>query len=76
MLLIHPIGKELWFDFGPPKKLTKADFRKHFKHLQFDSVLQYVAFPQQIELDDHTQNPDPRFAGRKVNKKSFTSNII
>ncbi|KFG80924.1 intracellular serine protease [Metarhizium anisopliae] len=38
--------KELWFDFGPPKKLTKTDFKKHFGHLQFDSALQYVAFPQ------------------------------
>ncbi|KAF4961920.1 hypothetical protein FSARC_9961 [Fusarium sarcochroum] len=60
--------KELWFDFGPPKRLTKRDFRNHFKHLQFDTVLQYVAFPQ-IELDDRKQMPDPRFAGR--NDMSF-----
>lgn len=41
-----PIDKELWFDFGPSKKLTKTGFKKHFGHLQFDSALQYVAFPQ------------------------------
>ncbi|KAJ4244398.1 hypothetical protein NW762_014526 [Fusarium torreyae] len=57
-------SKELWFDFGPPKRLTRADFRNHFKHLRFDTVLQYVAFPQ-IELDDHKRLPDPRFAGRE-----------
>ncbi|KAK8925053.1 Major intracellular serine protease [Metarhizium anisopliae] len=41
-----PEDKELWFDFGPSKKLTKTGFKKHFGHLQFDSALQYVAFPQ------------------------------
>ncbi|KAF5673912.1 intracellular serine [Fusarium heterosporum] len=56
--------KELWFDFGPPKRLTRTDFRKHFKHLRFDTVLQYVAFPN-IELNEHKTTADPRFAGRE-----------
>lgn len=43
---------ELWFDFGPPRtgSITQAEFRKHFGHLQFDRILQYVAFPR-VELN-------------------------
>ncbi|RSL52172.1 hypothetical protein CEP54_011046 [Fusarium duplospermum] len=63
-LNVGGLGKELWFDFGPPKKLTMADFKIHFRHLQFDTILQYVAFPQ-IELDDHKQIPDRRYAGKE-----------
>ena len=69
-LLICYSGKELWFDFGPPKKLTRADFRRHFGHLRFDTILQYVAFPQ-IELDDHKQIPDRRYAGKEVGIRRF-----
>ncbi|KAJ3508082.1 hypothetical protein NM208_g15874 [Fusarium decemcellulare] len=50
-------SRELWFDFGPPKKLSRADFRKHFSHLRFDKALQYVAFPQ-IELEGNGEPPD------------------
>ncbi|KAK2041785.1 hypothetical protein LZ31DRAFT_501822 [Colletotrichum somersetense] len=42
--------KEMWFDFGPPRTFTKDNFGRHFDHLQFDSVLQYVAFPR-IQLE-------------------------
>ncbi|KAM0419064.1 hypothetical protein ACHAPT_012003 [Fusarium lateritium] len=63
-LNVGGLGRELWFDFGPPKKLTRADFRRHFGHLRFDTILQYVAFPQ-IELDDHKQIPDRRYAGKE-----------
>ncbi|RSL61222.1 hypothetical protein CEP53_005192 [Fusarium sp. AF-6] len=63
-LSVGGLGKELWFDFGPAKKLTRADFRRHFGHLRFDTILQYVAFPQ-IELDDHKQIPDRRYAGKE-----------
>ncbi|KAF4457029.1 intracellular serine protease [Fusarium austroafricanum] len=58
------LNKELWFDFGPPKTLSRAEFRKHFKHLRFDTVLQYVAFPQ-VDLKDQKRTSDPRYAGRE-----------
>ncbi|TLS24928.1 hypothetical protein PpBr36_08863, partial [Pyricularia pennisetigena] len=47
--------KELWYDFGPKPetKISEKAFRKQFLHLDFDSVLQYVAFPR-IELEKHT----------------------
>ncbi|KAL6823277.1 intracellular serine protease [Trichoderma camerunense] len=51
--------KELWFDFGPPKKLRKNEFQKQFGHLKLDSVLQYVAFPQ-IELIEGDDGPATR----------------
>lgn len=57
--------KELWFDFGPPKKLRKNEFKKHFDHLQLDSVLQYVAFPQ-IELIEEDDAPSVRHRTRTV----------
>jgi hypothetical protein len=61
------IDKELWFDFGPkPKaKITPGEFHKHFGHLEFDKVIQYVAFPQ-VELD-HGDDipPDERSQGRR-----------
>lgn len=46
------LDKELWFDFGQPKKLSKTEFEKTFGHLRFDSALQYVALPQVEILDD------------------------
>lgn len=64
-MLTAPVDKELWFDFGPPKKLRKVEFKKHFGHLKFDSVLQYVAFPQ-IELVDEDDTPHIRHRPRKV----------
>ena len=64
-ILTRRLAKELWFDFGPAKKLTKADFQKHFGHLRFDSALQYVAFPQ-VELNEGDDDPDIRYQGRKV----------
>jgi hypothetical protein len=64
-MLIVSVDKELWFDFGPPKKLRKNEFQKHFGHLQFDSVLQYVAFPQ-IELIEEDDVPNVRHRTRRV----------
>ncbi|MBE3050128.1 hypothetical protein IMZ48_48050 [Candidatus Bathyarchaeota archaeon] len=63
----------MWFDFGQPKKLSKAEFRKTFGHLRFDSALQYVALPQ-VELLDEDDSDDEdgdgaahtRARGRKV----------
>ncbi|TLD03660.1 uncharacterized protein PgNI_11877 [Pyricularia grisea] len=51
--------KELWYDFGPrpEAKISEKDFRKQFLHLDFDSVLQYVAFPR-IELQKHGDAAD------------------
>ncbi|WDK15202.1 hypothetical protein CGRA01v4_06483 [Colletotrichum graminicola] len=43
--------KEMWFDFGPPRTFTRSNFRRHFDHLQFESALQYVAFPR-IHLEN------------------------
>ncbi|KAF5020073.1 hypothetical protein F66182_7915 [Fusarium sp. NRRL 66182] len=57
------MSKELWFDFGAPRKLTKENFIACFKHLQFDRVLQYVAFPE-IKFEGQEQTSDPRYAGR------------
>ncbi|KAK2616050.1 hypothetical protein N8I77_002766 [Diaporthe amygdali] len=60
--------KVLWFDFGPRKKMSEPEFKKVFDHLGFESVLQYVAFPQidvkTIEESGHTEGrtewiPDP-----------------
>ncbi|KAJ4256271.1 hypothetical protein NW762_009351 [Fusarium torreyae] len=56
--------KHLWFDFGPSKRISKGDFQRHFSHLQFDSALQYVAFPQ-IELDEDVPPPDIRHRGKR-----------
>ncbi|OBT56491.1 hypothetical protein VE04_04991 [Pseudogymnoascus sp. 24MN13] len=57
--------KELWFDFGPRNKanITKKEFKKQFGHLEFESVLQYVAFPQ-LKLDLSNDVPDERHQGR------------
>ncbi|KAK2012402.1 subtilisin-like protein [Colletotrichum eremochloae] len=44
------VRKEMWFDFGPPRTFTRGNFRRHFAHLHFDSVLQYVAFPR-VQLE-------------------------
>ncbi|KAL7903704.1 peptidase S8/S53 domain-containing protein [Trichoderma velutinum] len=44
--LVH---KELLFDFGSLERLRKDDFLRQFGHLQLNSVLDHVAFPQ-IEL--------------------------
>ncbi|KAF3074378.1 hypothetical protein CFAM422_003607 [Trichoderma lentiforme] len=56
--------KELWFDFGgPTKRLGKKDFKKHFDHLNFNSVLQYVAFPQ-IVLGSDEEPPKTGAQGR------------
>lgn len=59
------VDKELWFDFGPPKKLRKDEFQKQFGHLKLDSVLQYVAFPQ-IELIEDDDGPTTRRKTRTV----------
>jgi len=60
--------KELWFDFGPARAgaITQAEFRKHFGHLQFDRVLQYVAFPR-VQLKQQGDAPvvDERCQGRQ-----------
>lgn len=56
--------KMLWFDFGPRKKLTESEFKKSFGHLQFDSILHYVAFPQ-IDLGDRVTGNDNRTNTRK-----------
>ncbi|KAL7904225.1 intracellular serine protease [Trichoderma velutinum] len=48
--------KELWFDFGPPKKLRMKEFQMQFDHLNLHNVLQYVAFPQ-IELIEEDETP-------------------
>ncbi|KAI1505744.1 hypothetical protein F5X99DRAFT_367585 [Biscogniauxia marginata] len=58
--------KELWFDFGPkPRaKTTMAEFQRHFDHLEFYKVLQYVAFPR-LEFDRGDNEPDERYQGRE-----------
>ena len=59
--------KELWFDFGQRKRLTKAGFRKSFGHLQFNSALQYVALPQvEFEEDEQSSTSGTRARSRKV----------
>lgn len=53
----------MWFDLGPePKsKYTVDEFRKQFSHLKFDTVLQYVAFPQiQFIQTDESHKPHQR----------------
>lgn len=48
--------KVLWFDFGPRKKLSESEFCKTFNHLEFESILQYVAFPH-VDLVTDEGNP-------------------
>lgn len=53
----------MWFDLGPEPgtKYTEKEFRKHFSHLKFDTVLHYVAFPQiGFIQDDDSDNPRQR----------------
>lgn len=56
----------LWFDFGPRKELGKAAFDKLFSHIRFDSILQYVAFPQ---IDLQTTEDNGRAEGRHMAQK-------
>lgn len=51
--------KELWFDFGPEplNKINERDFKKRFAHLEFEKVLQYVAFPR-VEIERDAKSPD------------------
>lgn len=54
------VKKQLWFDFGSkPKSKAKSkvtspdEFKKHFGHLEFDSILQYVAVDEvQLRQED------------------------
>ncbi|KAF3798291.1 hypothetical protein GCG54_00015272 [Colletotrichum gloeosporioides] len=58
-------ARQLWFDFGEPRKFTERDFEKQFRHLKFDSALQYVAFPR-VQLEENEDISDSRHKGRKV----------
>ncbi|KAI3391719.1 hypothetical protein diail_6860 [Diaporthe ilicicola] len=60
--------KALWFDFGPsgqPRKLRWKEFQRNFRHFQFDSILQYVAFPH-IDLARKTSNQDEEEGSRST----------
>ncbi|ROV96757.1 hypothetical protein VSDG_05534 [Cytospora chrysosperma] len=61
--------KELWFDFGtgPHTGMTLEAFKGHFtqfQHLEFDKVLQYVAFPR-IQIDLGSNQADMQFQGSR-----------
>lgn len=55
--------KVLWFDFGPRKMLSESDFCKTFNHLEFESILQYVAFPH-VDLQTDEVNSPTESRGR------------
>lgn len=55
--------KVLWFDFGPPKRLSESEFYNTFNHLEFESILQYVAFPH-VDLETDDGNPASEIRGR------------
>ncbi|KAF4968446.1 hypothetical protein FSARC_4140 [Fusarium sarcochroum] len=51
--------KELWYDFGAPKKTSRAAFLKHFDYLQFERILKHAAFPQ-IELENNRETSNAK----------------
>lgn len=45
----------------PKTKYSAVEFKKHFKHLKLDTVLQYVAFPQvELNYDDESSGTHRR----------------
>lgn len=71
-ILTISIDKMLWFDFGPRKKLSESEFKKSFGHLQFDSILHYVALPQ-IDLGDKVTGNNDRANNRQKVKDPAVS---
>jgi hypothetical protein len=55
----------LWFTFGlkPKTKITAAEFKNDFEHLEFEEMLQYVALPQ-VEFNQESDSPGSPYTGR------------